>query len=193
MRLYVWHGSSHWLGRLLCAWSASFGKLLPWQCLVHSMQSYTPSVRTSLPTPLLHDDSVRFHLPLSLGACALVLGACPFLRFGICRPCAVSPPLILGAFALATGRLPSFLWLGICRPCAVSPPLTLGALAHATGRLPSFVWLGTCRSFAVSPQLRLCDRPPAIEARRTRRCTQVCRRVRLLRTRRRLCRPATRW
>ena len=84
-------------------------------------------------------DRVRFSPPLILGAFALATGRLPsFVWLGICRPCAVSPPLILGALALATGRLPSFLWLGICRPCAVPPPLILGALAHATGRLPSF-------------------------------------------------------
>ena len=106
--------------RLLCAWSASFGKLLPWQCLVHSMQSSTPSVRTSLPTPMLYADRVRFHLPLPLGACVLVWSASAVGGF----------PATDCHWALAL-----FLWLGICRPCAVSPPLTLGAFALATGRL----------------------------------------------------------
>ena len=98
----------------------SFGKLLPWQCLVHSMQSSTPSVRTSLPTTLLYADRVRFHLPLPLGACVLVWSASTVGGF----------PATDCHWALAL-----FLWLGICRPCAVSPPLTLGAFALATGRL----------------------------------------------------------
>ena len=54
----------------------SFGKLLPWQCLVHSMQSSTPSVRTSLPTPMLsthtHLLPVHFDRALSFSAIAPV-------------------------------------------------------------------------------------------------------------------------
>ena len=89
--------------------------------------------------------SAMLTVSLTLGALAHATGRLPsFLWLGICRPCAVSPPLILGAFALATGRLPSFLWLGICRPCAVSPPLTLGALA--------LVWLGFADRLRFFPQ-----------------------------------------
>ena len=83
-------------------------------------QSSTPSVRTSLPTTLLYADRVRFHLPLPLGACVLVWSASAVGGF----------PATDCHWALAL-----FLWLGICRPYAVSPPLTLGAFALATGRL----------------------------------------------------------
>ena len=114
-----------------CHWAfVSIGSCVPGQqasegcsrgkCLVHSMQTSTPPVRTSLPTLMLYADSVRFHLPLSLGACVLVWSASAVGGF----------PATDCHWALAL-----FLWLGICRPCAVSPPLTLGAFALATGRL----------------------------------------------------------
>ena len=66
--------------RLWCAWSASFGKPSPWQCLVHSMQSPMPSVRTSLPsrallcadrvTRPLCDDGIGSSVPMYRPLCA---------------------------------------------------------------------------------------------------------------------------
>ena len=66
--------------RLWCAWSASFGKPSPWQCLVHSMQSPVPSVRTSLPsrallcadrvTRPLCDDGIGSRVPMYRPLCA---------------------------------------------------------------------------------------------------------------------------
>ena len=163
--------------RLWCAWSASFGKPSPWQCLVHSMQSPMPSVRTSLPsrallcadrvTRPLCDDGIGSRVPMYRPLCAdrvrfprhvncasshptqnhptprvggmfytaleyRCLGPCvPTVSALVCRPCAVSPPLILRARALVrTARLSPSGWRTLC--------------ACMSGTAPAIGWVDSC-------------------------------------------------